>query len=169
VEPLGGEALEATPFGVVGKVKVRLNANLRSLTLEELRNKKKDMHLASFRNLIADTVHELERIAQESRERNSGWKREWQGLDYTIPEMLSHLKLEGETVLARHERVPATQYAIDAVFRNLVTEMLDVNSSALSTLRFFLVSGLEGSCGTSRDFSQGLGYRLGEILALIAS
>jgi hypothetical protein len=46
-------------------VPVRINANGKALTVEELRTQKKDMHLNAFRYLLTETVRDLERIAED--------------------------------------------------------------------------------------------------------
>jgi hypothetical protein len=59
-------------------VPVRINANGKARTVEELRTQKKDMHLNAFRYLLAETARDLERIAEE--ERAAGERPESEGL-----------------------------------------------------------------------------------------
>ena len=67
LEPMGGEAVEVTPHGVVCKLHVRLNANAKALTLAELRGRRRAMHLAAFAFANADTARAVDRIAGEGR------------------------------------------------------------------------------------------------------
>lgn len=55
VQPMGDGVPEILPEGVVTVVEVRVNANLKGDTVEELRGRKKHMHVTAFASLIEDT------------------------------------------------------------------------------------------------------------------
>jgi hypothetical protein len=166
---MGGESVEVTSHGLVGKMRVRPNVNLKALTVEELISKRKTMHLSAFQNLMADTSYYLESIVQENCSHDDlKWSQEWEGLVYTVPELLAKIKDDNLAVLKRHQDVPSNQYALDTVHRILVTEMLDTNSASISTLRFFLVAKrrkFRGSYGSVADFHEGIKARIGAHLA----
>ena len=71
LEPAGRPWLELAPpaagggGGLVRLLPVRVNANLKAATVEELRGRKQAMLLASFDYSLAETDRELERIARE--------------------------------------------------------------------------------------------------------
>jgi hypothetical protein len=62
LEPVGGNETLVTEHGVVGVIKVRANANLKAVTLEEYEVRKKEMYLASFKMLLQDLGHGVEEV-----------------------------------------------------------------------------------------------------------
>jgi hypothetical protein len=62
LEPVGGNETLVTEHGVVEVIKVRANANLKAVTLEEYQGRKKEMHTASFNMLLQDLERELEEV-----------------------------------------------------------------------------------------------------------
>ena len=69
LEPHGAPTVELVEEAgegvVVTVVPVRVSANLKALTVEELRTQKRDIHLSAFRYLRDETLRELERVANE--------------------------------------------------------------------------------------------------------
>ena len=62
LEPTGVDALEESSDGGLVRVHyVRMNANLKSFTVEELKDRKKKMHLAAFKYLIVEAEREIGR------------------------------------------------------------------------------------------------------------
>jgi hypothetical protein len=168
MEPLGGEAVEVTGDGVVGKVRVRLNANLKARCCNDLVAQKKNMHIAAFKYLLSDTARKLERIVKENW--IVGRSREWEGKIYTfetVDTLLAKIMQPCHEALKRHdEEISPLQYSSDNVFRRLVTEMLDTNSAALTTLRFLLRSQSASDVdylpsGSLEEHFQGLDSRIG--------
>jgi hypothetical protein len=53
--------------GLLSVVPVCINANSRARTVEQLQTQKRDMHIAAFRYLLAETTRDLARIAEEQR------------------------------------------------------------------------------------------------------
>jgi hypothetical protein len=64
IEPSGPPYTVEGGGGLLTMVPVRINANGKALTVEELRTQKKDMHLAAYRLLLAETARDLECIAE---------------------------------------------------------------------------------------------------------
>ncbi len=48
-EPKGGEVMEVTPDGLLGKIRIRLNVNIKSRTCEDLVSLEKEMHFSCFK------------------------------------------------------------------------------------------------------------------------
>jgi hypothetical protein len=93
---------------------VRIRANLKSLTVEELKAQKRDLHLTSFRYMVAETVRDLERIAREEGARarlQRDPSRVWEGAALTVEGLLGKIERDCEAVLARHEAVPPERCA----------------------------------------------------------
>ena len=117
---------------MVTVVRVRVSANLKALTVEELRTQKRDMHLTAFRYLLDEIRRELERIAREEGDLPARIARDtfrvvslkqfigWGGREEDLPPGLSDgttitftaegllARLAGavEAVAARHAAVP---------------------------------------------------------------
>jgi ankyrin repeat protein len=142
---------------------VRISANLKALTVEELRGRKRGMHLAAFDYAIAETVRTLAHIAREEgaderlqrdpyRVRSvdrwilSGGKEEDLAggvvadgeVTFTIEGLLGKLRRECEAVRARHAAAAVERFADDAAFRAMVGEMLATGAAAVSCLRWYI-------------------------------
>ena len=63
LEPVGGNETLVTEHGVVEVIKVRANANLMAVTLEEYEVRKKEMHTAAFKMLLQDLARELDEVS----------------------------------------------------------------------------------------------------------
>jgi hypothetical protein len=131
LEPDGPERLEATGEGVVTIVPVRMNLNVRALTVEELLGEKRRMHCAAFGYLVEEVRRELPRVAAaEGAEARLARDRTWK-YEGTVQGLLDGVARQCEEVLERHQAVAAERYAADEVFRGLVVEMLEVKLMAL--------------------------------------
>jgi len=79
VEPTGLKRLEDAKDGegLLWMIHVRVNANLKSFTVEELKGRKKQMHVAAFDYLLAETERALVAIAGED-----DCVKKWEGDGY---------------------------------------------------------------------------------------
>jgi ankyrin repeat protein len=142
---------------------VRITANLKALTVEELRGRKRAMHLAAFDYANAETARTLERIASEegAEERlrrdpacvypvdqflKVGGKAENLvgcvvadgDVTFTVKGLLGKLRRDCEAVRARHAEAAAERFAGDGAYRAMVGEMLVTGAAAVSSLRLYL-------------------------------
>ena len=150
--------------GLLTMVPVRINANGKARTVEELRTQKKDMHLNAFRYLLAETARDLERIAEEERAHDrlardpsrvwdledwtdgDTWKLEWllpgmsdgARVTFTVAGLLAHIGRQFKAVLERHAALPPERYNDDEAFHHIVTEMLETKAAAASALRWYI-------------------------------
>jgi hypothetical protein len=169
LEPEGAPTVELVEAGggaaggVVTVVPVRVSANLKARTVEELRTQKKDMHLAAFRYLLAETARDLERIAEEERAEDrlqrdpfrvydlqvwlrTGGREEWllpgmsdgTRVTFSVAGLVVRIVARCEEVLARHAAVAPEEYNDDEAYRHTVAEMLDTRAAAVSTLRGYI-------------------------------
>ena len=132
--------------------------------MEELRGRKRAMHLAAFAYANAETARTLALIAeQESAEKrlsrdpygccvdlqefeNRGGRvsdlAECVVVDdrvtFTVKGLLWKLRRDCEAVLVRHAALPAEQFVCDASYRALAGEMLSTGASAVHSLRWYL-------------------------------
>ena len=142
---------------------VRINANLKAATVEELRGRKRAMHLAAFDYTNAETARTLARLAAEgsAEERvardpfrsfslqawlQTGGKEEdlaecvvtGDELNFTVEGLLGKLRRCCEAVRTRHGASPAERFAVDGAYRALAEEMLATSAAAVSCLRLYL-------------------------------
>ncbi len=69
IESNGPRFVEVATDGIVTMVPVRINANLKTLTTEELKNQKKSSHLTTFEQVIEEVRVYLELRKDEATER----------------------------------------------------------------------------------------------------
>ena len=144
-------------------VLVRINANVKARTVEELRTQKKDMHVSAFRYMLAETARDLERIAEEERCEDriardgtkevylqwwldEGGRQEWlqPGMSdgtvvaFTAAGLLARILQQCEAVLERHVAEPPDRFHDDETYRYMVTEMLETRAAAVSSLRSYI-------------------------------
>jgi hypothetical protein len=135
VERLPGNRLrlEVVNGGLVTFVPVRVNANLKTETVEELQEKKKRAHIASALGMLDELRHELAEWAASAATaarllldytRNKG------GRSFTPATFAAAVLRQFEEVVERHKAVPATAYMDDTTFRSLVSEMLETKAWA---------------------------------------
>jgi len=119
---------------------VRVNANLRSETVEQLLEKKKGMHMTSARLLADEVKAELERLAAsvETLERK---KRDLfvNALgDDPMNVFSAKINAQCDAILERHRSMDAADYANDNKFRSVVSEILNMKSRAIEKWQLWL-------------------------------
>jgi hypothetical protein len=117
---------------------VRVNANLRTETVEQLVEKKKQMHLTSARLLADEVKGELERLAAsiKSLERK---KRDATAYDSdALQKFSAKINEECGAILERHRGTDAADYVKDNTFRGLVSEILNMKSWAKEKWQLWL-------------------------------
>jgi hypothetical protein len=105
---------------------VRVNANLRTETVEQLVEKKKGMHMTSARLLADEVKGELERLAvsDESLERKK--RDESANEDDALQTFCSRINGQCNSIVERHQSMGAADYVNDNTFRGLVSEILNM-------------------------------------------
>ena len=162
--------------GLLSMVPVRINANHKARTVEEQRTQKRDMHLAAFRYLLAETSRDLARIAEEERAEDrlardplrvydlqlwlrTGGRPEWllpgmsvgTEVTFTVAGLVARIVAQCETVLERHAALPPERYNDDDAFRHTVAEMLETRAAAVATLRGYIEDPGAQMEGVMRD------------------
>ncbi len=117
---------------------VRVNANLRTETVEELVEKKKRMHMTSARLLADEVKGELERQAAstESLERKKKDASAYE--DNALQEFCSKINAQCDAIVERHRSVGAADYVNDNTFRGLVSDILNMKSWAQEMWQLWL-------------------------------
>jgi hypothetical protein len=118
--------------GVLTVVSVRVNINLKTETVEELKEKKKRLHLVSARAMVEEVRYELGEWAASpeaaARLQRDATRR--QGGVFTAASLASAVVEQGRAVMKRHEAKAVEEYVDDGAFRALVGEMLDTKACA---------------------------------------
>jgi ankyrin repeat protein len=118
--------------GVLTVVPVRVNINLKTETVEELKDKKKRLHLASARAILHELRCELEEWSAqpEAAERlQRDVYRNYGGV-FTAKTLAATIIQQCDAVVRRHEALAVEDYVDDGMFRSLVNEMLNTKSWA---------------------------------------
>jgi ankyrin repeat protein len=128
----GGGRVEVADGGLVTFVPVKVNLNLKTETSEELKEKKKRLHLVSARAMVEEVRYELGEWAKSAEaaarlqidpNRNSGGT-------FTAATFAVAVVKQCEDVVKRHEAAALQEYVDDGAFRALVSEMLDAKAWA---------------------------------------
>ena len=118
---------------------VRVNANLGAATVDQLREQKKEMHLASARLLADEVKQEVEQLAAsvESLERK---KRDFsvQSDEEALEKFSAKIYEQCDAIVERHRNTPAVDYVNDYSFRSLVSEILNMKSWAKEKWQLWL-------------------------------
>jgi hypothetical protein len=124
-------------------IPVQVDVNLSAPTVEELRGRKRRMHLAAFRFLLGELADELQHVAEtkEAKERWASYIRtpsDEEG-EEEMEGLIEKIKEEFEAVMNKHCDLDEDKFIDDASFQGLVTEMLDARRWAVSKLRVWIV------------------------------
>ena len=124
---------------------VRVNANLGAATVDQLREKKKEMHLASARLLADEVKQEVEQLAAsvESLERKKrDVTAQWE--EGALQKFSAKIYEQCDAIVERHRNTPAVDYVNDYSFRNLVSEILNMKSWAKEKWQLWLKDDSKG-------------------------
>ena len=138
VEKTGPQGVEVTQSGVVEMIPVRVNANLKTRTVEELLDQKKDMHLAAFDYLIHEIDETLHRIAVENYAEDRLSSDESRDESHSVHGFIGRIVDQCKDVRSKHKAIMSSEYVAERNFRKIVLEMIDVKIMAISKLREWL-------------------------------
>jgi hypothetical protein len=137
LEQESDQYVEVTPDGIVIVIPVRINANLKTKTVDDYREQQKELHISSFRYLIDEIKEQIsaneimakaeQRLALDST-RSS----------HTVESFLNNIVDKCNNVYSRHQAVNAEDFIHDKKFRKMVLEMVDVRMMAMSKLQEWL-------------------------------
>jgi hypothetical protein len=137
LEPVGGESVEASAHGILNKVQVRLNTNLKAWSLQQLVDQKRRMHLASFEYLLDELDKELREQARglEARARE---ETDQKAHVYRASDLCDAIMAQCRLILAAHESCTADEFHDDDLYRSLVSESLDAKEMGKNKFRLWL-------------------------------
>jgi ankyrin repeat protein len=150
----GGGRVEVADGGLVTFVPVKVNLNLKTETSEELKEKKKRLHLVSARAMVEEVRYELGEWAKsaEAAARLQKDATRNQGGTFTGATFAAAVVKQCEDVVKRHEAAALQEYVDDGTFRALVSEMLDAKAWAKEKKELWMLDMLRNICFL-QDFS----------------
>jgi hypothetical protein len=144
LEQCGPKQVEATDHGVVEMIPVRVNANLKTKTIEELVDQKKNTHMAAFEYVIHEIDRELHSTAETENAQQRLLNDESRDKGPEVVEgaqvntFLDRIVGQCKDVMAKHQATSSSDYVNDGIFRSLVMEMINVKAMAVSKLKEWL-------------------------------
>jgi ankyrin repeat protein len=133
VQGEGRQRTEVTAGGgVLTVVPVHVNINLKTETVDELKAKKKRLHLASAGAVLEELRYEFEQWAAsaEASERLLRDPTRNRGGTFTAATLAAKIMEQCEAVVERHKATGVEEFVNDGVFRALVSEVLDTKAWA---------------------------------------
>ena len=149
VQGEGRQRTEVTEGGgVLTVVPVHVNINLKTETVDELKQKKKRLHLASAGAVAEEVRYELEQWAAsaEAAARLQRDDTRDQGGTRTAATLAAKIVEQCDAVLKRHRETGMEEYVDDGVFRGLVSEMLDTKSWAIQKKQLWMQDASQLIC-----------------------
>ena len=134
LESNGEPFFEVTKYGIITIIPVRMNNNVKTMTVEQLLEQKKQMHMSGFEFLLNEVKFELARVSEERIARGKAAVDTTGGVGL-LQWIVEGIVEECQETLQRHRSVPPLDYIDDEIFRRLVIEMLESKSHALSKVR----------------------------------
>ena len=154
VQGEGRQRTEVTEGGgVLTVVPVHVNINLKTETVDELKEKKKRLHLASAGAVAEEVRYELEQWAA-SAEAAARLQRDTtrnQGGTFTAATLAAKIVEQCDAVLKRHRETGMEEYVDDGVFRGLVSEMLDTKAWAIEKKQLWMQDSSQLVCFLQKD------------------
>ena len=131
---------EATELGMITVIDLRVSANLKASTCEEIFKQKKTLHLTTFRARIDEISRNLHDIAagEGAQSRLAETKKYKVDRAFNMKHLVDTILNKAKDVLTKHETTLADKYNEDGVFKMLVQEMMDVSTHATSLLHLFI-------------------------------
>ena len=121
-------------------IDLRVSANLKASTCEEILEQKKTLHLTTFRARIDETSRNLYDIAagEGAQSRFAETKKYKIDRVFNMKHLVDSILNKAKDVLAKHEATLVDKYNDDGEFKMLVQEMMDVSTHATSFLNLFI-------------------------------
>jgi hypothetical protein len=138
VEQESTEYLEITAAGVVRVFPVRVRVNAKSATVDELEKKKKSLHMASFKYLVAEIEHQLVELAKVEKAEKRLEMDKSRDDSHSVTSFIQRIVQQCQAVYSRHESTSTADFNNDNKFRSLVLEMVTVKDMALAKMNEWL-------------------------------
>jgi uncharacterized protein len=149
VEGQDEECIETTKDGIINKISVRMNNNVKTQTVEELRQLKKSLHLNAFKYILNEIESDLSALTQ-ARFVNSRAEADLSIAKAEVsalgPESnTSAISMLKDRILQdckkryrKHVEKNPDEFIQDETYRGLVRDMMETKAMAISKLRLWL-------------------------------
>ena len=124
-------------------IHVKININLKAQKIEDMIQKRKQMHNASFDFLVNNIRQDILKIAEEGNAEGRLKKdklnfRKGKGKEYTVDSLVENITQEVVKKQMEHRNYEAVDFLDNDLFRGLVIEMLDTDAMARSKILLYL-------------------------------
>ncbi len=146
--PQGQGRIQVVDGSFVTFVPVKVNVNMKTETLEELKEKKKRLHLASARAMLEEVRYELGQWAasQDAAARlHSDWRSNQCGT-FSAATLAASIVEQCAAVVQRHEAVSSESYVDDGSFRDMGNEILHTKAYAIEKKELWMNDTSQSIC-----------------------
>ena len=134
LEQASHHCLEITKDGIVIVIPVRVNANLKTMTVDEYMEQQKSMHISSFRYVIEEIKQQV--LSEETKiEAKRRVEKDPTAGPNSVKAFLDDIITQCNNVYQCHQAVNPADYIDEKKFRKLVLDMVDVRKMAMSKLQ----------------------------------
>ena len=120
-------------------INVKININLKAQKIEDMIQKRQQMHLASFDFLVDSVKYDILKVADENipsfldRLKEDRFRK-----NHTLEEIVEKIVGQVEERREVHKKISSTEYLDNDIFRGLVIDMLDTAAMARSKMQVYL-------------------------------
>jgi uncharacterized protein len=127
--------------GILTVISVSVHINLKTETVEQLRDKKKNMHNAAFKSIIHETKQWMLAYAEKEGRAQA---RACTDMHYgkfghcTVSKFISKTLEQMKSIMNAHSKLPDDDYVNDLKYKALVTRMLSAQDWSKQKLRLWI-------------------------------
>jgi hypothetical protein len=129
IEPSGERILEVSPHGVITRIAVRVNMNIKSDTTTEFEERKKSLHISSFEYLIEELERDLNFKLSDNATIERA-KRDDHCNELSVEDFAKGIVVLCKKTLEEHRALKCEDFRKAETFRALVVESLEVKEQA---------------------------------------
>jgi hypothetical protein len=120
-------------------INVKININLKAQKIEDMIQKRQQMHLASFDFLVDSVKYDILKVADENTPSFSDrLKDDKFRKNHSLEEIVKEIVGQVEHRREIHKKISSTEYLDNDIFRGLVIDMLDTAAMARSKMQVYL-------------------------------
>ena len=137
LEPQGTDYVEVTEWGPVSVIPVRVNANLKTLLIEELIGQKKDIHMTGLKYMMGELDNWVTELMSTEKAKARYKMDRWTG-GITLKDFAQGIIDEAQQLATRQSSLDPKDFTDSEVFQRLVIETLDMQKMAKSKALLWL-------------------------------
>jgi ankyrin repeat protein len=127
--------------GVLTVISVSVHINLKTETVEQLRDKKKNMHISAFKSVISETKQWMLAFAEEEGRAQARASTDMQYGKFgyhTVSKLISKTLEQMKSIMDADSKLPVYEYVDDLKYKALVSRMLDAQDWSKQKLRLWI-------------------------------